>query len=43
MLMTGSDWVEHWVSGGVEGHEPNEDGYHATVRSQLPTISTNIH
>ena len=30
--MTGSDWAEHWVSGGVEGHEPNEDGYHAMVR-----------
>ena len=25
--------MEHWVSGGVEDHGPNEDGYHATVRS----------
>ena len=37
--MTGSDWVEQWVSGGVEGHEPNEDGYHATVRSQGDSAS----
>ena len=25
--------MEHWVSGGVEDHGPNEDGYHVTVRS----------
>ena len=30
--MTGSDWVEHWASGEVEGHEPSEDDYHAMVR-----------
>ena len=32
--MMEGDWVEHWVSGGVEDHGPHEDGYHATVRSQ---------
>ena len=32
--MTGSDWAEHWASGEVEGHEPNEDDYHAMVRLQ---------
>ena len=32
--MLEGDWVEHWVSGGAEDHGPNEDGYHATVRSQ---------
>ena len=26
-MMTGSDWAEHWASGEVEGHEPNEDDY----------------
>ena len=33
--MLEGDWVEHWVSGGVEDHGPNEGGYHATVRSQF--------
>ena len=32
--MLEGDWVEHWMSGGVGDHGPNEDGYHATVRSQ---------
>ena len=43
--MTGSDWVEHWVSGGVEDHGPNEDGYHATVRSHYPisTLPEHLH
>ena len=30
--------MEHWVSGGVGDHGPNEDGYHATVRSQAATL-----
>ena len=29
--------MEHWVSGGVEDHGPNEDGYHAKVRSHCRT------
>ena len=36
MLMLEGDWVEHWMSGEVGDHGPNEDGYHATVRSHHP-------